>query len=150
MSKQSSKPAIDDPAACTGGNLRRATRAVNQVYDGALAPVGLKSTQFNLLAALDKLGEVPLTRLAEALVLDRTTLTRNLKPLIEQGLVRSGEDEDRRVRRLGLSAKGRRRLAQALPHWRNAQRRMVEALGPERWARLLDDLAASVEAAHRQ
>lgn len=146
MTNRSAHP-IDDPVSCTGGNLRRATRAVNQVYDAALAPVELKSTQFTLLAALGHLGEVPLTRLAEALVLDRTTLTRNLKPLIEQGLIRSGGDEDRRVRRLGLTAKGKRRLEKALPHWREAQRRMVDKLGAERWARLLDDLDASVEAA---
>ena len=54
------------------------------------------------------------------------------------------------MRRLGLTAKGKRRLDKALPHWREAQRRMVEELGAERWVRLLDDLAASVEAAQRQ
>ena len=143
------RPEIDDPAACTGHNLRRASRAMTQVYDAALAPSGLKSTQFNLLAALAKLGELPLTRLAEALVLDRTTLTRNLRPLIEQGLIRSGGDEDRRVRRLSLTAKGRRKFEQALPHWRGAQERLVTDLGPERWARLLDDLDAAVETARR-
>ena len=137
----------DDPVSCTSGNLRRATRAVSQIYDGALAPVGLKGTQFTLLAALSKLGEVPLTRLAEALVLDRTTLSRNLQPLMDQGFIRSVSDQDRRVRRLALTARGRRKLDQALPHWRDAQRRMVEGLGPERWSRLLTDLSMAIEVA---
>ena len=70
-----------DPANCTFANLRKASRTVSQAYNDALRPAGLKATQFTLLATLNKRGEVSVSELAAALVMDRTTLTRNLKPL---------------------------------------------------------------------
>lgn len=78
---------ILDVVNCTSATLRKATRVVTQVYDGALRPVGLRATQFNLLATLAISGDTPLTRLAEMLVMNRTTLTRNLKPLVGKGLI---------------------------------------------------------------
>ncbi len=82
-----------DLTACTCANLRKAARAVTQVYDQALRPTGLKATQFTMLATLSNRGDLPLSRLAEALVMDRTTLTRNLKPLVGKGLVRIDQDQ---------------------------------------------------------
>ena len=133
-----------DPAACTCANLRKATRVVTQVYDAALQPTGLRATQFTLLATLSKRGDLPLTRLAEALVMDRTTLTRNLKPLVDKGFVRIHQDEDQRVRRISLTDAGRNMLDEALPNWRKAQSRLVEDLGRERWSGFLDDLTETV------
>ena len=133
-----------DLAACTCANLRKAARAVTQVYDQALRPTGLKVTQFTLLATLSNRGDLPLSRLAEALVMDRTTLTRNLKPLVGKGLVRIDQDEDLRVRRISLTESGGNCLSAALPNWRKVQSRLVEALGHERWSGFLDDLTATV------
>ena len=72
--------AATDLAACACANLRKAARVVTQAYDKALKPTGLRATQFTVIATLATEGDAPLTRLAEALVMDRTTLTRNLKP----------------------------------------------------------------------
>lgn len=133
-----------DLTACACANLRKAARVVTQVYDAALRPTGLKATQFTVLATLSNRGDLPLTRLAEALVMDRTTLTRNLKPLVRKGFVRIDQDEDQRVRRIGLTDAGRNRFGEALPNWRKAQSRIVEELGRERWSGFLDDLTEMV------
>lgn len=133
-----------DPAACTCANLRKATRVVTQVYDAALQPTGLRATQFTVLATLSKRGDLPLTRLAEALVMDRTTLTRNLKPLVGKGFVRIDQDEDQRVRRISLTVAGKNTLNEALPNWRKAQSRLIAELGRERWSGFLNDLTETV------
>ena len=138
-----------DPAACTCAALRQAARAVTQLYDGALRPAGLKATQFTLLATLAQTGGLPLTRLAAALVMDRTTLTRNLKPLLAKGLVRVDHGEDQRVRRIALTEAGKGALERAIPLWRTAQSRLVDALGPARWSGVLADLRETVALARR-
>ncbi len=133
-----------DVAACTCTNLRQAARMMTQAYDAALQPSGLKATQFTLLATLDGLGEAPLTQLADALVMDRTTLTRNLKPLVRRGLIRIAHAEDQRIRNISLTKAGRRAFEDARPHWAQAQSRIVKSLGQERWSGFLGDLAATV------
>lgn len=129
-----------DLALCAHANLRRAMRVVSQAYDAALKPAGLKATQFTLLAVLANRGPVPLTRLAELLVMDRTTLTRNLKPLEAKGWVETGREKDERVRLIGATEAGRAVVADATPLWAEAQARVTEALGPDRLATLLDGL----------
>ena len=136
------------PANCTCLNLRKAARAVTQAYDQALRPSGLRATQFSLLSAVENRGPLGMTALAKALVTDRTTLTRNLKPLIAVGLLEVVEGADRRERPIALTAKGRRSLAKAVPMWRKAQVHMTDGLGHERWAGLLGDLDAAVRLAH--
>jgi DNA-binding MarR family transcriptional regulator len=131
-------------ATCTCANLRKAARVVTQKYEAALRPTGLKATQFTMLATLTKCGDLPLTHLAEALVLDRTTLTRNLKPLIAQGLVAIENDRDQRVRRIKLTAKGSKGFKDALPHWQEVQSKVVAGLGHKRWSGFLDDLSATI------
>ncbi len=133
-----------DLATCTCANLRKAARAVTQVYDQALRPTGLKVTQFTVLATLSNRGDLPLSRLAEALVMDRTTLTRNLKPLVGKGLVRIDQDQDLRVRRISLTESGKNCFGAALPNWRKVQSRLVEELGHARWSGFLDDLTETV------
>ncbi|MFB3150664.1 MAG: MarR family winged helix-turn-helix transcriptional regulator [Alphaproteobacteria bacterium] len=131
-------------AACTCANLRKAARVVTQAYDAALQPAGLKATQFTLLATLAERGDAPLTRLADALVMDRTTLTRNLKPLIRKGLIRIEHEEDQRVRKISLTEAGRRVFEDARGQWEQAQSWIVESLGQERWSGFLEDLMATV------
>src|SRR5919112_4049058 len=81
-------------AMCACNQLRRATRGITQLYEAEMASGGLKVTQLPILVALRTEGELSVTRLAGALSLDRTTLTRNLRVLEERGLIRTGEDED--------------------------------------------------------
>ncbi len=128
---------------CANFNLRRASRALGQVYDAALRPLGLKGTQFSLLTALALLGPVPLSELARELGMDRTSLTRNLRPLLREGYVRDDRGEDRRLRILELTDAGRRIYREALPLWEAAQGGIEERLGVERLTRLLADLTAA-------
>lgn len=112
-------------AGCACKHLRRTARAVTQLYDDTLRPSGLRITQFTLLVAV-ALGEpVPITRLADALDLDRTTLARDLKPLTERGLVQVAAGEDRRTREVRLTRQGREAVGRAYPLWQRAQARVV-------------------------
>jgi DNA-binding MarR family transcriptional regulator len=128
---------------CTASQLRRAARAISRIHDQTISSCGLRGTQFNVLVALSLFGEVPLLRLADRLGLERTTLTRNLRPLERDGLVRSTPGADQRVRLLSLTVEGRRILEQAMPLWEKAQRRVVGGLGTKRWHDLLDGLNAA-------
>ncbi len=130
--------------ACTCASLRKAARAVTHAFDEALAASGLKATQFTVLVAAAHMGRAPLSRLAQALVMDRTTLTRNLRPLERQGLLTVGPGSDRRVREIRLTAKGRKALERALPQWEKAQSRMRSGLGRKRWQGLIEDLDLAV------
>jgi DNA-binding MarR family transcriptional regulator len=115
---------VADGCACK--QLRRSARAVTQLYDEALRPSGLRITQFTLLVGV-AIGEpVPITRLADALSLDRTTLARDLRPLTDRGLVEIRTGDDRRTRVVRLTGQGRDALGQAYPLWRSAQARIVE------------------------
>ena len=146
MAKKSSlqTKAGEVASVCSCVNLRMASRAVTQLYDSLLQPSGLKATQFGLLVALSATGEAPLTRVAQAMVMDRTTLTRNLRPLVDRGLVRVKPGEDRRSRMISLTGKGEKSLKTALPLWEKAQKKIIEGLGPERMWDMLDDLKAVV------
>ena len=136
---------IGDMAAvrqCACANIRRTDRAITQFYDEALAPSGLLITQFTLLATLAQTAPIMINRLAEIMVMDRTTLTRNLRPLTKQGLVRIEEGEDRRTHLVLLTREGEQALLRALPLWKEAQSRIVRALGQEHFDHLLTDLSA--------
>jgi len=133
---------------CTCFTLRKATRAVTQLYDEFLRPVNLRSTQFSLLGLLAHMGTMRITALADAAVMDRTTLTRNLDPLERDGLVRIRPGEDARVREVTLTPAGRDRLLAALPMWETAQKELTEKLGAARSHRFLADLTAAIAATH--
>jgi DNA-binding MarR family transcriptional regulator len=132
-------------AGCACRNLRRTARAVTRLYDETLRPSGLRITQFTLLVAVGLSEPVPITRLADALDLDRTTLARDLKPLTEHGLVEITAGEDRRMRVVRLTSQGREAVGRAYPLWQRAQARIVEGSGPDRWqavASRLEEVAA--------
>jgi len=131
-------------AECVCSNIRKAARAVTQLYDGILKPSGLRVTQFALLAVLASAGPTTITRLGQILVMDRTTMTRNLKPLVNQGLITIEAGQDQRTRVVALTASGREALAKALPLWEKAQTRVVEGLGRQRWSTLQADLSAVI------
>ena len=132
---------------CAVFNLRRAARAVTSCYESDLREVGLKATQFSLLVAAFLNGPVAITVLAERMVMDRTTLTRNLKPLQKRGLLQVVPGSDRRTREVVLTPDGKHLLDQAVPLWQRSQTRLVGALGEQRFEALLGELAATVEVA---
>ncbi|MBA2964884.1 MULTISPECIES: MarR family winged helix-turn-helix transcriptional regulator [Ramlibacter] len=107
---------------CHCAAVRQAGRWITQLYDEHLAAVGLRSTQFAVLSQLDRGGPLGIVGLAEAMVMDRTTITRTVTPLERDGLVAiEAAEGDRRRRVVTLTAKGRTVLAAARPHWRRAQ-----------------------------
>ena len=132
---------------CACFNLRKAARAVTQLYEAALAPSSIHATQFSVMVALALVDGAPLSRVADGLVMDRTTLTRNLRPLQRRGWVRIEAGEDRRERNLSLTRSGRAALERALPLWQQAQARLHEQIGDARWTRLLADLPGLVATA---
>jgi DNA-binding MarR family transcriptional regulator len=106
------------------------------LYESALAPLDLTATQFAILVAVQLRGSVPLSRLAHALVLDRTSLYRAVKPLERRGCLRIVPGRTLRERVATLTAKGRGLLARALSIWERVQERLVDALGADTWATL--------------
>jgi DNA-binding MarR family transcriptional regulator len=134
----------DPSSACLCNAMRKAARAVTQRYNHALAPAGLTATQFTLLSALDRIGPAPLTLLAERLVTDRTTLTRNAAILDKGGLITTRPGEDRRQRALAITAAGRQRLAAARPLWNEVQAHTAAEFGTDRSRDLLAGLAELV------
>ena len=133
--------------ACACFNIRRAARAITQFYDEVLRPTGLGANQLSLLAVVSHLGPLTVNRLAEAALMDRTTVTRNLKPLANQDFLRIYPGEDRREREVSLTRKGKGVLKRAYPLWKRAQARMMKGLGPQRFGRLVNDLSAVVKTA---
>lgn len=119
--------------------VRRTARVVGNYYDMHLKSAGLKGTQFTLLNAIFLNPSITITQLADLLLLNRTTLNRNLKPLERQGLVRTSPGKDQRTRVLNLTQEGRNILQSALPLWLEAQSGVVETLGI-RIQRLTEDL----------
>jgi DNA-binding MarR family transcriptional regulator len=126
---------------CTCLRIRKAARRISQIYDSHLAATGLTITQFGLLAHVKRLDGVAIGALAEELIMDPTTLTRNLRPLERRGLVSIEPDpRDRRARRLRLTAAGRQALERAQPAWARAQREVEQALGAPEAGALNDTL----------
>ena len=122
---------------CNCTALRKATRRVSQLYDSALEPCGLRTTQRAILNHIARSGTPPLGELAEALVMDRGALTHNLKPLERDGLVEVHVDpEDRRNRLVALTAAGRAKLAESEPLWKRAQAGFETAFGAAKSASL--------------
>lgn len=125
---------------CSCFNLRKASRVITQYYDHCLAPAGIRITQFSLLISMAAEPTQTLTQLANNLVMDRTTLTRNLKPLERTGLIRSIEAKDRRSKAYALTEQGAAILQRALPLWQSAQKKVTTVLGDERFKFILKEL----------
>ncbi len=132
---------------CACFNLRKTARAITQLYDEALRPSGLRCTQFSLLIATTMLEPVTVTHLAEVVVMDRTTLARNLMPLEKGGLMSVTPGDDQRTRIVTLTQRGKEVLLRALPSWEKAQARVVGGLGQERWNSLQASLKEAVSLA---
>jgi DNA-binding MarR family transcriptional regulator len=134
-------------ADCLCFRARRTARAITRAYDAALRPSGLQGTQVTLMnaIALGPDGAQPMGRLADILALEISTLTRNLRPLEQAGLIAVGRsDADRRVRVVRLTGAGQERLAAVLPHWKRAHGEIVAALGDQ----IADALRTSLDQAN--
>ena len=114
---------------CVSSTLRAASRYVSQLYDDALAPLGLTITGYSLLSRVDKLGKPSLNELADDAVMERSTLSRNLKPLLGAKLLKMTPGADRRRKEFALTAAGRAVLRQAYPIWQGVQVRFRRAYG---------------------
>lgn len=110
---------------------RKAARSITQLYDESLRPTGLRSTQLAVLNTVRLLEPVKIVLLAEALVLDRTTLARNLKPLEQRGLIRIELGKDLRERIVTMTDKGMVKLEEVFPYWEEAQGRVKKELGQQ-------------------
>jgi DNA-binding MarR family transcriptional regulator len=153
MGSQEQKPKYQPVCVCT--NLRRATRAISNMYDLALVSSGLKITQFSLLRAVERNEPVAITALAEEMALDRTTLARNLAPLERDKLVELKPGSDQRVTHVRLTQAGRSAVAAALPLWKKTQAEVSRLLSDGRVEQLRDiavevSLAAESFAAKRR
>ena len=135
------------PAPCACGRLRRAARSLTQLYDDAMAPAGLRVTQFSLLSTLARRGPTRITELAAAQLLDRTALSRNLDPLAARGLVAIVPGRDARTREVAITPAGKAALRAALPHWERAQSAVAKRLGAARLHALIATLA-EIETLH--
>ena len=114
---------------CINFGIRKANRVLNQIYDGQLAKCGLKAGQYSILRALKYSKESSNRDLQDILVIDQTTLTRGLKPLIRDGYIQSRPGEDQRVKVLCLSRQGKDLYKRATKHWQVAQDQVAARLG---------------------
>ena len=121
------------PELCNCLALRQAARHVTQFYDHYLVPTGVRTTQFSILAMLEGLGPISINALAEAMVMDRTTLGRNIQPLEREGLIAVTKGRaDRRSKELQLTDAGAARLHAASKAWAEAQTRFERSFGSKR------------------
>jgi DNA-binding MarR family transcriptional regulator len=134
-------------ANCACHRVRIAARAVTRAYDEALRPVGLRATQLSVLVAAAADDALSITALANFMGMDRSTLTRNLRPLETAGLIRIGTEGWRRSRMLEITKKGRSRLKSAVPLWEKAQQGLQRKLGNARWDVIRRDLDELIRAA---
>lgn len=123
-------------------------RALSQLYDQALRPLGIRVTQFSMLVAIEAAGPVTFQKLAELLALDQTTMPRALRVLEKAGWVRIEPGEDKRERLVSLTERGGDVLEKSVPLWRSAQARLKATFPKGRLDRLMSDLAEMRRAAH--
>ena len=127
---------------CVCHKVRMAARAVTRAYDAALRPVGLRATQFAVLVAVATEGALSITALAQAMGMDRSTLTRNLRPLAKDGLLAVGHEGWHRSRTVAITERGHARVREALPLWARAQARLQRQLGEPQWTSVHQSLEA--------
>ena len=136
------------PCACA--NLRRAARVVTQRYDQELQSAGIRSTQFTLLQALTRVGNISQGALGDLLGLDSTTLTRTLALLRRKGWIHTKPGEDRRQVRLTLTAQGKRKYQSAMPYWHSAQKQLRRVLGEAGWKQMMESTVFAAALAQQQ
>ncbi|WP_024336066.1 MarR family winged helix-turn-helix transcriptional regulator [Desulfotignum balticum] len=135
---------------CICGNLRRAGRLATKVYDACFQPIGIKVTQYTLLLAIQRLGTVTVTKLAEEVILERTTCTRNLNILEGKSLICFQQGPDKRMKLIALTKEGVDKTNAAKPLWQEAQKVMFDTIGEENALALLDELTRIIALLRQQ
>ena len=130
----------DVAGLCACRKMRETSRKITRMYDEALRPAGIKCTQFTLLSVVARQDQATLTELAGTLGMDRTTLSRNLRPLERSGLIAVSAEGYRRARSAEITDKGVAVLEKALPLWRLAQKSLRKILGDDIWCRIQSEL----------
>jgi DNA-binding MarR family transcriptional regulator len=133
------------PPQCTLLRLRRTTRRITQIYDHHLAPLGLRVTQYSLLGNLIMHAPIAIGAFADIMDMDRTTLTRNVQPLIRAGWVELVAGDDRRLRTLAVTTEGKAMFRRAVPLWRAAESSLRQTVGADEIGRLQHLLDYSLE-----
>ncbi len=134
---------MTSPCVCT--TVRKANRALFRHYERAFSRTGISQIQFSILRQLERSGPTPLAELAEALVMERTSLYRSIRPLTDSGAVALAPGANRRIKVASLTQKGRELIDSAEPIWRRTQERVVHAIGEESWRQLSAVLLAIPE-----
>jgi DNA-binding MarR family transcriptional regulator len=129
-------PAVPD-LFCMCASFRRASRALTHLYETAMRPLGLRATQFTILQALTRVGEISQGQLGQILFMDSTTLTRTLRIMARHRWIAERRGEDRRERWLRLDKAGRDQFRRALPVWEKLQAQLGRQVGDQRWHDLL-------------
>ena len=125
------------PKHCVSNNLHQTARAVNRIYSEEMRATGLKRSQYSILGYLNKLEKTHLSQLADLMFMDRTTLSRNLRPLERSGLIDiSTSDKDARAKQLSLTPEGKAAFRTATKHWRRAQKKVIASFGADNWTQL--------------
>ena len=140
--KSDLKRFFDLPALCPAFNIRAASRIITQLFDEILKPSGLQITQFAVLVGVQILDSPSISKLANGLVMDRTTLTRGLKPLENEGLIKIVSGDDKRTHFVKMTPKGIKALQKTLPYWEKAREIVSEEFGKKHLDGLLKDLAS--------
>jgi DNA-binding MarR family transcriptional regulator len=140
---------VAEGCACTA--VRRTARSMTRAYDDAIRPSGLRVTQFSLLVAAEPCGgALKLSEIADILGLERTTVTRDLRPLEKRGLVTVESGQDRRARIVRVTDAGRRTMTDAMPRWRAAQAKLLAGDAADSWPRIAEGLGRLADAAGRE
>lgn len=129
---------------CALFDIQRASRVVAGLYNAHLRGAGISIAQWSLLRNVSFMEPVSIGRLADALAMERTSVTRLIEPLIEVGYVRSFAGEDRRIRNLELTAAGQAKVRAGKRHWRAAQRELMETLGAGKWRAMRTSLRSTI------
>ena len=145
QNKTDGAPALE-LGSCNCLAIRQAARRVSQFYDAHLAPLGLKTSQYSILSKLNRLGPMSINEIADAMVMDRTTTGRAVRPLERDGLVKVEAAEDGRKRVINLTAAGRTRAKEGLAAWTKAQNEFELAYGPKAAKKLRASLGDVVKA----
>jgi len=150
MGSKERKLCEEAAAGCLYAHTRRASRALGQLYEGSLKESGLRGGQLPVLITLALAGPSTISQLGSYLVMDRTTLTRNLKPIQREGLVAIKPGEDRRTRIVSLTNKGYRTLSRALPLWKKNHDQVIKKMGKKKSETLVTQLSSVVAMAERE
>ncbi|GAB5482974.1 MAG: oxidation-sensing regulator MosR [Parasphingorhabdus sp.] len=131
-----------DPSACANMNIRRAARQIGQFFDDRMSGADIRATQFSLLVLVGRHAPAPISHIAEAIKMERTTLTRNLHVLERQGMVEAQAGTDARMRLYSLTEQGKKAVQDTQSLWSEAQSDFLSRFGERRWEALRAELKA--------